>query len=189
MYDKKMPFGNPMYFDGEYQEDKVYDLYIQRLTCSFEIKENMIPTIQIKGSSRFMDNEYLTSSHGEIISLTLTSVDLQLFKEHYNIYDLDYECGWKFKSINGLFTKYIDKWINRKIEASKIKNGGQRTLAKLMLNAIYGKFALNPKMQSKHPIINEKETIQYKLNEEEIGSGMYIPVRIIYYSLCKRKNN
>ena len=40
MYEKKLPFGEPIFFNGKYEEDKVYNLYIQMITCSFKIKEN-----------------------------------------------------------------------------------------------------------------------------------------------------
>lgn len=154
MYEKPLPFGEPIFFYGEYQKDNVYDLYIQMITCSFEIKENKIPTIQIKNNkSFFRANEYLTSSNNEIVCLVLTSVDLKLFLEQYKTEDLEYIAGWKFKSIKGIFTKYIDKWIQRKNEATLSKNQGQRTLAKLMLNSLYGKFATSLEAQSKIPYL------------------------------------
>lgn len=154
MYEKKLPFGEPLFFNGKYEEDKIYDLYIQMITCRFEIKKNKIPTIQIKNNrSYFMPNEYLENSQNEIVCLVLTSVDLQLFFEQYNVYDLTYECGWKFKSFCGLFTKYIDKWISRKNEATLEGNYGIRTLAKLMLNSLYGKLATSMDGQSKFPFM------------------------------------
>ena len=129
-------------------------MYIQRITCSFEIKKNKIPCIQIKNNtSFFLANEYLESSQNEIVCLTLTNVDLKLFLEQYDVYDLQYVEGWKFKSVKGLFTNYIDKWITKKIEATKEHNLGQRTLAKLMLNSLYGKFATSLEVQSKVPIL------------------------------------
>ena len=45
-----LPVGHAIPFDGKYEKDEEYPLYIQMITCSFELKENMIPTIQIKGS-------------------------------------------------------------------------------------------------------------------------------------------
>lgn len=137
MYEKPMPIGEPIFFKGKYKEDKLFPLYIQMITCSFEIKKNKIPTIQIKKHFSFLENEYLESSNNEIVCLVLTNVDLKLLLEHYNVYDLTYKCGWKFKSMNGIFTTYIDKWIKRKNEATISGNKGQRTLAKLMLNSLY----------------------------------------------------
>lgn len=63
MYDKKLPFGKPIFFEGKYEYDVIYDLYVQMITCSFEIKKDKIPTIQIKNNRAFFRaNEYLTSS-------------------------------------------------------------------------------------------------------------------------------
>ncbi len=134
-----MPFGEPVFFKGKYIEDKVYPLYIQMITCNFKVKKNHIPTIQIKGNRFIRENEYLESSNGKLLTLVLTNIDLQLFLDHYDIVnnEIYYECGWKFKAINGLFTDYIDKWIKVKIEASKSGNKGLRTIAKLMLNSLY----------------------------------------------------
>ena len=36
MYEKELPFGEPIFFQGEYKQDKVYSLYIQMITCSFK---------------------------------------------------------------------------------------------------------------------------------------------------------
>lgn len=118
MYYKKLPFGDPIFFEGEYKEDKVYPLYIQMITCSFKIKENHIPTIQLKNNPSYRSNEYIETSNGEIICLVLTNVDLQLFFDHYDIEDLNFVCGWKFKALEGIFTSYIDKWIAKKNEGT-----------------------------------------------------------------------
>ena len=63
MYEKKLPFGEPIFFNGKYEDDKVYNLYIQMITCSFKIKKNKIPTIQIKHNLNYKSNEYLESSN------------------------------------------------------------------------------------------------------------------------------
>lgn len=172
-----------------YKNDKVYDLYIQMITCSFKLKKDKIPTIQIKKSMMFLGNEYLENSGNEIVCLVLTNVDLKLFFEQYDVENLKYECGWKFRSINGLFTDYIDKWIAKKNEATITGNKGQRAKAKLMLNSLYGKFATSLEVQSKIPYMGEDEIIHYRLSDKEEKEGLYIPVRLFYNSLCKRKNN
>lgn len=174
MYKEMLPFGEPFFYEGEYVEDKVYPLYIQRLTCSFKIKEGRIPTIQIK-HSRFVDNEYLTDSGEEPVALTLTSVDLKLFLEQYDVWDLHYESGWKFKSMRGLFTDYIDKWIKVKNEATISGNKGIRQVAKIMLNSLYGKFATSLDVQSKIPYL-EGDIVKYKLGEKTTKDGVYLPM-------------
>mgnify|MGYP003302363980 CR=1 FL=1 len=183
---EKLPYGEPVYFNGKYKEDKVYDLYVQMFSCSFKLKENKIPMIQIKNDRfHFKGTEYLESSKGEIVILTLTSVDLKLFFEQYDVYNLRYISGWKFKSMRGIFDEYIDKWIERKIKASKDGNKGQRTLAKLMLNALYGKFATSLSVQNKIPYLDDG-IVKYSLSEKEDKNGLYIPIRFIYNGLCKK---
>ena len=186
MYEKPMPIGEPLLFQGKYEDDKVYPLYIQMISCCFEIKENKIPTIQIKKSLNFLDNEYLMSSNGEIVTLVLSSVDLKLFLEQYEVYELSYECGWKFKAMNGIFKDYIDKWIKVKIESTKNGNKGMRSIAKLMLNSLYGKFATSMDIQSKHPYI-EDGIVKYELGEKEKRDGLYLPIGIFITSYAREK--
>lgn len=163
---------------GKYDDDKLYPLYIQRITCThFKVKENMLPTIQIK-KSIYKDNEYLEEAggkDGEVIALTLTNIDLQLFLEHYKVDKLEYESGWKFKSTDTMFNEYIDKWIDRKNKATISKNKGQRTLAKLMLNSLYGKLATSLEAKSKKPYIGEDGAVHYELLDAEEKKGIYIP--------------
>ena len=185
MYEKPMPIGEPILFQGEYKEDKVYPLYIQMISCCFELKKGKIPTIQIKGS-HFMENEYLTSSNGEIITLVLSNIDLKLFLDQYDISEVTYECGWKFKAMNGIFTEYIDKWIKVKIEATKSGNKGMRALAKIMLNSLYGRFAISMDIQSKYPYL-EDGIVKYYLSEKEQREGLYLPIGIFITSYAREK--
>lgn len=185
MYKDPMPIGEPVLFQGEYKEDKVYPLYIQMLSCCFKLRPGKIPTIQIKGS-HFIENEYLESSNGEIITLVLSNIDLKLFLEQYEVSELSYECGWKFKSMNGIFTEYIDKWIKVKNEATISGNKGMRALAKVMLNSLYGKFATSLDVQSKYPYL-EDGIVKYYLGEKDTKKGLYLPVGIFITSYARNK--
>lgn len=175
MYYQPLPYGEGIFFKGKYEKDKIYNLYVQMFTCQFELKDGYIPTIQLKNNLSFIPTQYLTSSDGEDVTLCLTNVDLELFFEHYNVYNIEYHSGWKFKSTIGLFKDYIDKWNKVKMESTLNGNKAMRTLAKLMLNALYGKFALNPNVQSKIPWY-DNGVIKYKLGEKETRDPIYIPV-------------
>lgn len=172
---------------GKYEEDKIYSLYIQMITCSFKVKKNKIPTIQIKNSMSFISNEYLISSDNEVVCLVLTNVDLKLFLEQYDVYDLEYICGWKFKGMNGIFENYIDKWITRKNNATIEGNKGQRTLAKLMLNSLYGKFATSLDVQSKIPFLGEDDVVHYTLSEKQEKEGLYLPIACFITAYAREK--
>ena len=175
MKNEKLPFGVPIFFEGKYKQDNLYNLYIQTFSCSFKLKNNKIPSIQIKNNLSFVPNEYIESTNGDIVTLTLTSVDLELFFENYEIYDITYHSGFKFKSIKGLFTTYIDYWTEKKINAKKEDNGALYKIAKLMLNSLYGKFGLNPRVRGKYPIL-EDDVVKYKFYDEEIRDSIYVPV-------------
>lgn len=171
-----MPIGNPVYYEGEYINDNLYPLYIQRLSCSFKIKEGKIPSIQLKHSLGYVPTEYIESTNGDIVTLTLTSVDLELFFMQYDVEDITYHDGFKFKRLKGIFSSYINHWTNQKIEAKKNNNTALYRIAKLMLNSLYGKFGLNPNVQGKYPVLNEDESISYKLYPKEIRDSVYCPV-------------
>lgn len=186
MYYQPLPYGEGIFYEGKYEPDKVYNLYVQMITCQFELKENHIPTIQLKNNLMFMPTAYLHSSEDEEVTLCLTSVDLKLFFEHYNVYNITYHSGWKFKSTTGLFTAYIDKWNKVKMESTLNGNTAMRTLAKLMLNALYGKFALNPNVQSKYPYY-DNGIIKYTLGEKETRKPIYIPVGTFITAWARHK--
>lgn len=184
MYYSPMPYGEGIYFDGKYVPDKLYNLYIQNITCQFRIKKDMIPTIQIKNNLSFVPTEYLLSSNGESINLTLTNVDLKLFLEHYDIYDVSYNWGWKYKSSTKIFKSYIDYWNELKVKATKEGNKPLRTIAKLMLNSLYGKFAASPEGRSKIPYL-DNNIVKYKLSELEERTAYYLPISIFITSWAR----
>lgn len=193
MRNSKLPIDIPLVFKGKYKKDDLYDLYVQKIRCQFKLKENHLPTIQKKHDYRFKENEYLEESLDSEgrpceVELTLTSVDLKLLFDHYAVYNIEYLGGYKFKSSSSLFTDYIDYWIGVKIESEKNKNMAMRAIAKLMLNSLYGKFGLNPKVKSKYPIYDKNEDmIHYKIGEEEIRDSIYIPIACFITAYAREK--
>lgn len=181
-----LPIGEGIFFNGKYKPDKIYNLYVQMFRCQFELKPGHIPTIQLKNLSIFKVNEYVESSKDEIITLCLTSVDLELFFKHYDVYNLEYISGWKFRGVNGMFDDYINKWYKVKEKATIEKNNGMRTLAKLMLNALYGKFGLNPKVKSKIPYMLEGN-VKYEISLPETREPIYIPMASFITAYARKK--
>ena len=183
MYDKILPYGYPMFFDGEYEPDENYPLFIVRLSCEFEIKKDHLPTVQLKNNRAFIETEYLTSSNGEIVEMTLTNVDLQLLLDHYHVYNLDYHCGYKFKGVRGMFKDYIDYWMHIK----ETNTGAMRQLAKLMLNSLYGKFATNPKARKKIPFMDVDGVIRYELDDPELRDPVYTAMGCFITAYAREK--
>lgn len=184
-----MPYGTPIFYRGEYEEDALYPLYIQKIRCSFRLKPNKIPTIQIKHSMYYQGNQYLTSSDGDRPVLYLTSVDLKLFFEQYDVFDPEFISGWKFKGIEAgaIFGDYVDKWSEVKIKSKEEGNHGMYLISKLFLNNLYGKFGSAVTMQSKEPYLGEDGKVHYRMSEETKKEGVYIAMAcfITAYSRLK----
>ena len=187
MVQEYLPYGKPEYFDGKYQDDPSMPLFIQAFVASFRLKKGKIPNIQIKNHLSFIPNEYVESSHGQIIALSLCKPDFELFLENYDIDYIKYQNGWKFKSKKGIFDDYINHWMKEKIEASKEKNAAKRQIAKLMLNSLYGKFGLSTKCGQKAPVADENGVVRFVNLPPEERKPLYIPVAcfITSYGRCK----
>ena len=173
---QEMPIGYPEPFDGKYEEDVTMPLYVQMLTCRFKVKENHLPSIQLKHTSSFMPNEYITDSGEDPQTLVLTSPDLELFFKQYDVEVIEYNGGFKFKSVAGLFNSYIDHWTEEKIKSKKEKNGALTRTAKLMLNSLYGKFGLNPHGAKKMPVLGIDGALHQMQLAEEERKSIYVPV-------------
>lgn len=188
MYSRLLPYGYPMYFEGEYSPHHRYPLYIQHLTCCFRLKEGHIPTIQKKGSGRFVETEYLTSSVDamgldEPVELFLSTPDMELFREHYDLYDVTYINGWMFKGAAGMFKDYIDYWMHIK----ETTTGAMRQLAKLMLNSLYGKFATNPHARKKVPYMDDDDVVRYTLDDPELRDPVYTAMGVFITAYAREK--
>lgn len=187
MYYDLLPYGNGIWYEGKYEADELYPLYVQMISCSFKVKKDHIPTIQLKKNLRFLPTEYITSSDDDIVTMCLTSVDLALFLDHYDVYNLEYLSGWKFKGATGLFKDYIDKWSANKIQAKIDGNGGLYTLSKLMLNSLYGKFGSRPDGRKQIPYLNEEGILSFQIGEVEEREPIYIPMASFITAYARNK--
>lgn len=175
-----LPYGEPVYFEGQYKKECLYSLYVQMISCrSFKLKKNKLPTIQLKHRMEFLSNEYIVEyKEDERVCLMLTNIDLKLFLDNYEVEGLRYLYGYKFKEVKGIFNNYIDKWYARKNEAIMFDNKGQKTIAKLMLNSLSGKFASAVEYKNKIPYIAEDNCVHYKTTDTKERAGIYAPTSI-----------
>lgn len=183
MYNEFLPYGTPLKFEGKYKFNNVYNLYIQRITCAFKLKDNHIPTIQLKNSMRFIPTEYITTTNGDIVELVLTSPDLKLFLKHYDILNLEYKDGYMFKSSNVFFREYINYWYDIKNNST----GGLYTLAKLMLNSLYGKFGTSTKKGKKIPYLDSEGILKYYNDEIKETEPLYTALACFITAYARSK--
>src|SRR5699024_3400601 len=147
MNTKMLPYGYPTFFADCPPE---HGLYVVSITFTARLRNGFLPMIQIKGNFRFSPTDYQTEIV-EPTTIVVTNVDLALMREHYHLDVLSYNGGMVFKSATGFFGDYIAKWSKIKEEST----GGKREIAKLFLNSLYGKFATNPDVTGKVPVLDE----------------------------------
>jgi hypothetical protein len=66
-------------------------------------------------------------------------------------------------------------------------NKGMRTLAKLMLNSLYGKFATSLDIQSKIPFLGDDKIIHYRFSDKEVKDGLYLPIGSFITAYAREK--
>ena len=193
-----MPYGYPVYFNGRYEKNEKYPIYVQRIRCIFKLKDDGIPTIARRRLYSSIGELYVESSDFRTVELTLASPDLELLFDNYDVWALEWIDGYMFKARKGhevteeeandlevdeiiekdgvgsFFYSYFKKWRTIK-EHSK---GAVRLNAKLMQNGLYGVFSTNPIKRSAIPFLGEDEKVHFKLSEPKVEKGMYLPVGI-----------
>lgn len=167
MYDRVLPFDEPEYVETLPRISEAFPLFLVSITFTAKLKPNHIPCIQIKNSIHFGGTEYQTNIT-DPATLMCTNIDLALWEDHYDMNIISYNGGWSFRGNTGFFTEYIDKWMKIKQE----NEGGVRELAKLQLNSLYGKFASNPDITGKYPVL-ENNIVKLKEGPEEIKNPVY----------------
>lgn len=154
MADEKnlFPFGYPEMFYGEYKYDPYYPLYLICFSCIFKLKEGKLPTIQVKDSPFCDPTDYLESSDDLPMSMIMTSVDYELFREHYDVENLKFIGGYKFKGYSGVFSKYMNYWNEIKMDSKKNNNWSKYIASKKMMNSLFGRFGIHTDNFLKKPI-------------------------------------
>ena len=190
------PVGLPTYWVGNYIPENVRAFnryFFIRIRCRFYLKKGFLPFIQIKGNPLYRGTENLETSdyvnpktgtrsrfyrgrdgewHDTRVELTLTMTDYILFKEHYNIAELEIVDGCYFETRIGIFDEYINKYA----EIKQREKGAKRQIAKLFLNNLYGKMASNTDSSFKYAYANEESGLSFievLANDKAAG---YIPI-------------
>lgn len=187
-----LPFGTPMHFTGKPTSTK-WKLWVAKIKCMFELKEGMLPTIQIKNNPRdYIGTEYLTTSAVEgyptVVELVLTSIDYKIFTEHYEISELEWVEGYYFNCSEGLWKHYIEENMRVKEQATRDGNAGLRTMAKGNMNEPTGKFATRPGGITRMPYYEEETGIvKYKTIPDKERKLIYTPMSCFITAWGRKK--
>jgi len=178
---KPLPYGQPVHYIGKYEKDNQFPLYIQEIEVNCDLKSGHIPSIQTKSYFSTKLN-YLKSTDERLISLVLTSLDLERLLKDYNIHEIRYVQGYKFRSSLDLFKEYVLKFYELK-EKSK---GALKQLYKIFLNSLYGKFAMMTERSQAFPMILDG-TNKFLKSEKEIVDATYTAVASFITAWARNK--
>ena len=182
-----LPFGKPVWFSGHpANRPENRPLWIAAVSCSFKVKDNCIPCLQLKGNNRFLATEYITDSKGET-TFTCTNVDWQLFTDHYHVKDVTWLGGYAFQARDYICRDYVDKWYAIKEQASKEGNSGLRQVSKLMLNSLYGKFATRIEAEGRKPELGDDDVVHFVDLPVVERPGVYLPMGVFITSWARDK--
>ena len=166
----ELPWGKPMESLRKPTSDY---LYVVKFKADFQLKDDHLPTVQIKNNPYFKETEYITDCFIRP-TLTMTNIDYELFQDHYDVFDEEVIKYYVFKKKKGLLAEYIDYWMNVKIEATKNHDEARRYLAKRYLNSPYGKTGMRPDRICKTPELDENGNV-VMIPHEEMADGIYVP--------------
>lgn len=141
--------------------------------------------MQLKGNMMFKQTEYVEDSQGRVC-ITVTNVDWELMNKQYHVWDVEFIGGYMFHASPHMFQDYVCKWVDIKNQATISGNGGLRSLAKLMLNSLYGKFATRTTVKSRKPVLVDG-VVHYVDLEPEQRDGVYLPCGVFITSYARYK--
>lgn len=156
MYDNPMPIGDGKIYKTleEGRKDNRHLFIIVAFVQYAKVR---------KGMHSFIGNQSGFSyakkyTYDDVISNKM----IYLWKDEFDLFKLVYDGEYKilkvvgWKKANYVFKDYIDRWYDLKKNA---RNDVERSLAKLMLNSLYGKFGMNDSRITKIPVAIDNKII------------------------------
>ena len=191
----RYPVGLPNFWKGNFIPKQAmfgHTFFFIRIKTRFYLKDGMLPTLQIKGNMLYPPREMLKTSdiydpekgkyypfymeNGEIkeaiAELTLTQMDFELLKKHYELVDLEILDGCWFYTEPDIFDEYIGKYKKIKLTT----NGAKKEEAKLFLNNLYGKMASSTNSSFKIAYLKEDQSLGYYTVVQYNKKAGYIPI-------------
>ena len=171
-----MPIYLPEHYDGEYKIDGDMPMHADKITFRAELKKNCIPYGHVLWGD--IGTDFGTDGY---ITRWITDVDMATLKKYYYVSIIKNIEGYKFRVARGLFTAYVEDWYDKKQHAK----GAQRDIAKIMLNALIGKFGVYPRDTRMIPSWENGE-LSWRLHRETSDSRSYPPISMWVAAYARR---
>lgn len=112
--------------------DSYYDFCYATVNVPLNIKAPVLPFRNESGGLIYPTGNWSGWFSSEILKQAHKTQNVVVEVHH----------GYKMASSNNLFNKFVDNFSKIKIDAEKENNQARRTIAKLLLNSLYGRFGL-----------------------------------------------
>lgn len=135
-------------------------------------------------SRRYKQNDFITEFDE---TCYINSIDLRLLYKYYDISFIKYDYFYEYKTAIGIFDNYIDHWSAMKAQSKINGNLPLRSLSKLMLNSLTGKFGQYIEPIDVNFELDDNTNIFYHnhvINDNKESAFVYMPVvsAILAYS-------
>lgn len=135
-------------------------------------------------SRRYKQNDFITEFDE---TCYINSIDLRLLYKYYDIAFIKYDYFYEYKTAIGIFDNYIDHWSEMKVQSKINGNLPLRSLSKLMLNSLTGKFGQYIEPIDVNFELDDKTNIFYHnhvVNDTKECAFVYMPIvsAILAYS-------
>lgn len=175
---KPLPVGRPVFFKGQHIPTACYPLAIQKVSVSFTLKPGKVAFLRTRNHPKYDRASYMETSEGDLITFTLTTPELELLFENYDVDDIIYQDGWKFAASAHIFDEYIEHWSKVKEEAKESGSKADYFIAKQFLNSLIGKFGGRSSGRQCRPSLDDDGVVIYRALGREERSSLYSPLAL-----------
>ena len=200
-----LPWGDPVFFDGEIPEEAKDDrhYYYIRMKCTFDLKKGYFPYLGINdwlhrwgepcSTSDYIDAagkrhktyvDFDGKRHKVTVEITLAKSDYEIFIEAYDVKNIKYMGGVYFRTSRFIFKDYVDYYYEQKQTARSSGRKAQEWESKRLLNALSGTLA---KIRDRQSIVYDWKTGQENviLTHSQSKSYIHIAAAILSYARAR----
>lgn len=175
---RALPIGRPVFFNGKHEPSVCFPLAIQKVSISATLKPGKVPFLRTKNHPKYDRACYMESTEGDLVTFTMTTPEMELLFENYDVDDIVYHNGWKFAACSHIFDEYIEHWSKVKEEAKEEGKKADYQIAKMFLNSLIGKFGGRSSGRQCKPILDENGIVIYRAQGREERSSLYSPIAL-----------
>lgn len=161
LYHRELPIGHPVLFEGKFETNGLYKLFIQKVSVVARLKKGKVPFLRSRTHPDYDPLDYITDTHGEFLTVTLTNLELDLLFENYDVDDIVYHRGWKFRACKHVFNEYVEHWSKEKERAKAEDDPAGYVISKMYLNSLVGKFGGRSSGWQSIPSLDQNGVVNY----------------------------